>query len=249
MSRLVWHEPGSNLYEAGVDRGVIYPPSTPGVVWNGLLSVVEGTSDADVKAAYLDGHRYHQKRSPGSFTASIEALSVPNELSDIFGLSSPNRRLTPFGLSYRVGSGQGHKIHLVYNATLRPSSRTYSTLAVDAELSTLTWDITTRPNPIGANAATAHIVIDTRVAHEWTVAAIEEVLYGSDILDSSLPSPDDVLELFEANSIVRITDHGDGTWSAEGPDEAIKMLDANTFEIDWPSAVYISQTAYTIQSL
>jgi hypothetical protein len=58
-----------------------------------------------------------------------------------------------------------------------------------------------------------------------------------------------VLEMFESGAILRIVDHGDGTWTATGPDEAIKMLSSTMFEITWPSAIYIDTETYKISSL
>jgi hypothetical protein len=79
--------------------------------------------------------------------------------------------------------------------------------------------------------------------------ALEDVLYGTDDESPRLPSPEEVFEIFEENAILRIIDNGDGTWTAIGPDSAIEMLDSETFEITWPSAVYIDADTYTISSL
>jgi len=92
-------------------------------------------------------------------------------------------------------------------------------------------------------------VVSADTAYSSAVSDLEDVLYGTATSDPHLPTPDEVLAIFEANSILQIIDNGDGTWTAIGPDDAITMLDANTFQIDWPSAVYIDANFYTIHSL
>lgn len=249
MVRLMWHEPGSRRYEAGVDRGVLYPEVGPGLAWNGLISVSEQTTEADSRRLYLDGVGHAQRRRPGSFQAKVTAYSYPAILDELQGLSFTNSKPKPFGLSYRVQSDRGYLIHVVYNAMVVGSGSEYTTIGNGADPSNFSWDIFTRPNPLGSIASTAHMVIDTGIAHQSAVDAIEEILYGGNFSEPRLPSLDETLEIFESNSIVRITDHGDGTWSAEGPDSVIRMLDETTFEIDWPSAVYISEDTYRIKSL
>lgn len=63
------------------------------------------------------------------------------------------------------------------------------------------------------------------------------------------PTLEELLDIFESGVILRITDHGDGTWTADGPDSAIQMLTESMFRITWPSAVYISADTYQISSL
>ena len=75
------------------------------------------------------------------------------------------------------------------------------------------------------------------------------MIYESSETSARLPEPQEIFDLFEDASILKITDHGDGSWTAEGPDEAIQMLDATSFEITWPSAVYLSSGTYRISSL
>ena len=46
MTKLEWDKVDERLYEVGLDHGVLYVPSTPGVydngfAWNGLVSLEE----------------------------------------------------------------------------------------------------------------------------------------------------------------------------------------------------------------
>lgn len=242
MTRLVWDQ-ADNRYEAGVDRGVFYPLSGPGEVWNGLTAVQESPSDADERRRYIDGRSVRSRRRPGDFAGRIEAFTYPQSLHDHALIPRKQRN---FGLSYRTMTGPDtYKTHLVYNILLGPTSGVYD----QEEHTPFSWDFTTTPVVIPGMKPSAHIIVDTSIAYPQTVADFEAMLYGSDEFDAHLPTPTEVLEIFEENSILRIIDHGDGTWTAIGPDDVITMLDPTTFQIDYPTAVYISPDTYTIHSL
>jgi hypothetical protein len=157
---------------------------------------------------------------------------------------TPQQR-THFGLSYRVQTDHGYKIHLVYNALATPSQGNY----VYASASSFSWDLTTRGAKSAEGIYVSHLVIDSEEAYPWTIEALENTLYGTDELPPRLPSPDEVLDIFEENSILRIIDHGDGTWTAIGPDDVVSMIDATTFQINYETAVYIDANTYTVHSL
>jgi hypothetical protein len=95
----------------------------------------------------------------------------------------------------------------------------------------------------------AHLIVDPAVAYSWTITALEDVLYGSDSGPGRLPTPIEVFNLFEVNSILQVAEYSDGTFTVTGPDEAILMLDADTFEISWPSAELAPDGRFTIYSL
>jgi len=103
------------------------------------------------------------------------------------------------------------------------------------------------PGPGGI--VVSHFVIDTSVAYPAAVADLETILYGTETSDARLPDPFELFDFFESHSILLIVDHGDGTWTATGPDDVITMLDPTTFQISWPSAVYVDDVSYTLTSL
>jgi hypothetical protein len=151
----------------------------------------------------------------------------------------------PFGMSYRTMTRDSYKLHVIYNILLAPSSFLHNQAAIKSYL----WDFTTLPVDIPYAVRSAHLVIEANTAYSWTVAALEDVLYGTDEATPRLPSPNDIFSIFEENSILQIIDNGDGSWTAIGPDDVITMLDSTTFQIAWPSAVYIDADSYTIHSL
>jgi hypothetical protein len=242
MTRLVWDQVTERDYETGLDRGVFYPLNGPGHVWNGLQSVEESPSEADFRPRYLDGKKIGNRGRKGEFSATVKAFTYPTTFSS--GLVTPQRR-SHFGLSYRIKTDNGYKIHLVYNALATPSNGNY----VFNDETSFSWSLTTRGITMPDGTNVSHLVIDTNEGYSWTIEALENALYGTEEAAPRLPTPAEVLEIFEENSILRIIDHGDGTWTAIGPDDVISMLDPTTFQIDYSTAVYISEDAYTIHSL
>jgi hypothetical protein len=79
MARIVWGATGERYYETGVDRGVLYVGSLPGVPWNGLTSVNVSSDGGDPKPYYIDGVKYLNLPSPEDFRATITAYTYPSE--------------------------------------------------------------------------------------------------------------------------------------------------------------------------
>lgn len=258
MSRLVWGEPGKRFYETGVDRGVFYPVKGVGVPWNGLMAVSEAPSGEDLSEGYYDGEKFRQQRMGESFSAKLAAFSYPKEFEEYDGLTSighAQQKRKMFRLSYRTRVGNAedpnatYKIHLLYNAVASPSIRSFNSLGSNVNSAPFEWQIDTIPEILSTGEFSAHLIVDETLAYPWAIAALEDILYGSVSSDPRFPEIQEVIDLFENASILRITDNGDGTWTADGPEWAIQMLDADTFEITWPSAVYIDTDTYRISSL
>lgn len=236
MPRLQWR---TGAHEVGVSHGVFYPPDGPGVVWNGLVSVQENPDVTD-QISYLDGVRIRNGHREDSFSATLSAFSFPDPFIDVLG----SRRPRSFGLSYRVETETGYHIHLVYNALPTPSGIEHSQNS-PGEYS---WQLTTTPGVLPVGEVTAHLIIDAAVAYPPVLAALEDTLYGSEAGEATLPSLEDIWNVFDENALLVVVDNGDGTFTVTGPASAITMLDSTTFEITWPSAVYINSDTYKISS-
>lgn len=263
MSRLIWDKVGERFYESGIDRGVLYVDGQPGIAWTGLTSVVEHPSGGSQRAYYIDGVKYLNVPSSEEFEATINAFTYPNEFAQCDGTTQVHHGLfisqqtrKSFGLSYRTrigndltGTDHGYKIHIVYNALATPSQRTNKTFESSIDPFDFSWDITTRPPASTGYKRTAHLVIDSRLTNPQTISAVEDILYGTDSNAARIPSLVELVNVFETNTVLTVTDHGDGTYTVTGPPEAIQMLDSTTFQITWPSAVYIDAESYTISSL
>lgn len=267
MPMLKWGAVGERYFEAGVDRGVIYVDGQDGVAWTGLISVNEAPTGGDPKPYYLDGVKYNNRASREEYKASIEAYTYPPEFApcdgtvelegaQAQGLFISQQPRKPFHFSYRTkigndleGIDKGYKIHIVYNALATPTNKSYKALGKSEDASTFSWDITTMSRVIQGSLTSAHLVIDTREAYPWAVAAIEQKLYGTVDTPAVMPTPDELIALFVDNALLKITDNGDGTWTAEGPDSIISMLDDHTFQINWPSAIMLDDHTYEVRSL
>lgn len=245
MTRISW-EDTDKFYAAGIEKGVLFPRNSPGVPWSGLISVSE-KSDSAPSSLYIDGQKAKDHIVPSVFSGTIEAFTYPDEFEPCIGLDSgiSGQMHEDFGLAYR----DNRSIHLIYNANASPSSDQYQTLGGDVSPVTFSWDITTRPVVVPFARPTSRLVISLDFADPAAVSDLEDYIYGNDSDQPSLPDPSVIIDIFESHTTLRITDLGNGNWRAEGPDSVITMLDSETFQIDWPSAIYIDPETYRIFSL
>ncbi len=262
MPKLTWGDVGQRFYESGVDRGVLYVGSDPGVSWSGLVSVSETVIGGESKSFYFDGIKYSNTSSAEEYGATIEAFTYPDEFAvcdgteiPLSGLYVTHQRRRQFGFSYRtkigndtLGADYGYKIHLVYNALAQPSQRANKSISDTVDPNNFSWTITTRPPAIENFRRTSHIVIDTRLASPDVLSAIETIIYGSDAAAARLPTIAEVFDIFAASALFIVTDNGDGTFTATGPDYLVGMIDDTTFQIESPYAIYLDDTTYTLSS-
>lgn len=264
MPKLTWSEPEKRLYEAGVDRGVLYPLSTAGVPWNGLVSVNEAPSGGGANPFYLDGVKHLNRPESEEFAATLEAFTYPPEFEEcdgtlelVDGLFAGHQRRKPFGLSYRTRIGSaadpnaGYRIHLIYNITADPTERNHQTLSEDPTLETFSWALTAIPKKFAGAKPTAHLVVDTTKAEPSTVMSLESILYGTDSSAASLPEPADLIELFTSglptDSFI-VTDNGDGTFTVTGSDAEVGSPIDGVFTLSSDNVVDNGDQTYTATS-
>lgn len=221
MAKLVWDKSGERLFETGVSKGVLYPQVNGaypnGVVWNGLTSVTESPSGADITDLWADNIKYASIRAAESFGATIEAYTYPDEFAAcdgsaelVSGVFLGQQKRTPFGLSYRTQIGsdtdtfaeEAYKLHIIYNATAAPSERSYSTMNESADAVTFSWELSTTPVPVTGHKPTASLTIDSSKVDPAKLADLELVLYGDDDSAPRLPLPDEVASLMLGTSVV-----------------------------------------------
>lgn len=214
MSKLVWDKSGEHFYETGVDRGVLYPMTSgtyeAGVAWNGLTAVNESPSGGEATALYADNIKYLNLMSVEELGLSIEAYTYPDEFAECDGskeikpgvtVGQQNRK--HFGFAYRTlvgndedGTDLGYKIHLVYDCLASPSEKGHSTVNDSPEAMQFSWDISTTPIAVKGFKPTASITIDSTKVPEGVLKGIEELLYGAENSDPTLPSPATIAGLF-----------------------------------------------------
>ena len=263
MTALVWGAPGERLYESGVDRGVLYPPNSPGVVWNGLISVTERVSGNEGSPVYFDGVKFANVLALGEFSASVKAFSYPDEFRELEGVLSvgnglyvTNQQLTRFGMTYRTrigndeeGYDHGYRIHVLYNLTAVPAEKVFRTLSNDNNPLEFEWTVTAIPEPTDEFRPTAHLIFDTREMSPDLVRDVEETLYGTALDEPRLPPLATLTSFIDEWVIIRITDNFDGTYTIEAPDNLLTMLDATTFQLIQANAVFIDANTFNISSL
>lgn len=261
MPKLEWNTAGSRLYEAGVDRGVLYIDGQPGVPWNGLKSVNESPTGGDATAYYIDGVKYLNTPASEEFEGTISAFTYPDLFSECDGTYQPRsglfinqQRRKSFGFSYRTKIGNelndtlGYKIHLIYNALAEPAERNNESLADDNDPNDFSWKITTKPPAMDGYRPTSHIVIDSRSTDPSILSLVEDILYGTEEDTARLPSWAELLGVYDSISSLTVVDNGDGTWTATAPFDVIRFTDIDVFEITSSAAEYIDEDTYTLSS-
>lgn len=262
MTKLMWDQIGERIYESGVDRGVLYLADGSGVPWNGLINVTETKTGGEGSPIYFDGVKVADHAIPGDFAATLKAYTYPDDFLEYEGvvesengLFIANQQPRRFGLSYRTkigndeeGSGLGYKIHILYNLTAIPSQKSYQTDRDNSAME-FEWSISAIPGETPGFRPTAHLILDTRHMNPLLLADIESTLYGTDFVNARLPPISTLVNFISNWVIIRITDNGDGTWTADGPDNLITMLDATTFQIIQANATYLDADTYMISDL
>lgn len=263
MTKIVWDEMGSRLYEVGIDRGAFYPLTGGGFAWNGLTSVTETIANANETIHFMDGTKFLNQLSIGEYSANIQAFTYPDEFSeyDGYGESATSyQERKEFNLSYRSlvgndveGSDHAYKLHLVYNCLASPTAHDFNTVGASQDPTNFSWNITTRPIAVPNSRPTAHIVIDTTRAYSGILSAIEDILYGTTGVEPRFPTIEEVIDLFAENSPFIIIDHGDGLFTAIGADDYdqahVTLLEPTVFELKSPSVVMIDEVTYSATTL
>lgn len=213
MAALTWDGTGERQYESGTDHGVLYPQSVggygTGVPWNGLTAVTLSPSGAEATDLYADNIKYGSMRSAEIFAFTIEAYTCPKEFYECDGTVAAadgvyigQQKRKTFGFSYRSKIGddtsddKGYKLHLIYGATASPSEKAYQTINDSPEAITFSWECETTPVALTGHQPTAHIEIDSTVANAGKLVELEKKLYGDTSTEAELPTPDEVIAIF-----------------------------------------------------
>lgn len=205
----------------------------------------------------MDGRKYQKRRQRESFMATLTAFTYPMEFEEYDGYSDSHmtqQRRKKFNLSYQTRVGNdlqgmdlGYQIHLVFNALATPSDKAYKTVDSGIDPTKFSWQISTTPE-VFPESSGAHLIVSSLSAYPGALTPLEEMLYGTVDTTPRFPTAEELFDIFENAALLKIIDHGDGTWTAIGPDEWIQMLDSTSFAITTPSAHYTSEDTYRISS-
>lgn len=217
MAVMTWHGTGTREIEAGVSDVALFTMGTSayntGVPWNGVTAINENPSGADVTDLYADDIKYASMRAAEKFGFSIEAYTYPSAWAECDGsaeattgvyLGQQNRKA--FGLVYKSkigdethpGMDKGYKLHIIYNSTASPSSRTYTTIGENPDALSFSWEANSTPVEVTGYKATCEIVIDSTKANSTNLTTLLGMIYGTSNTDPTLPAPDTVISTMSA---------------------------------------------------
>lgn len=244
MAAISFNTPSEKDVVSGLDRCIVYNYNSfeP---WSGIVSIDSSYTDGETTITYVDGSANRAQTTLTGFEATVVCYSFPEVIEDVL-----------FGMCYRVYTNQAqteYDLHLVYGCKAKMDGLSFVTLTRDPNIQHFSFDISTTPEyiPIKGFQPGSHLIIRTNKLWEEAIFEIESTLYGTENEDPRLPSIDEVIEILERFVYLRITDHGDGSWTAEEINTSgiITMLDSTTFEIDWDSGRFVDDEIYTIHSL
>ncbi len=223
MTVLEWDRVAEKVFEAGVDKGVLYLPNAQGEyveghAWNGLISVSESPSGAESNKQYANNKVYLNLMSAEEFAATIEAFTYPDKFAECDGSAElapgvfvSQQRRKSFGLSYRSlvgndtdGTDYGYKLHLVYDGLAAPTEKTHTTLNESPEAGTFSWEISTTPVNVPGHRPSATITIDSTKVDAAKLAELEAILYGTAGVDARLPLPAEIIALFNGAASIEV---------------------------------------------
>ena len=216
MSKLKWDQIGERFYETGVDKVVLFPMESTGqygqgVAWNGISAVNESPSGAEATPLYANNGKYLNLISNEDFAATIEAFMYPDEFEECDGSKEiapgvviGQQKRKAFGLAYRTllgndvdGNDHGYKLHLVYGCLAAPSEHNHSTVNDSPEAGTMSWSVSTTPVEVADAKPTATVTIDSTKADKAKLKKLEDMIYGTDQAESTLPLPAEVISLMK----------------------------------------------------
>lgn len=216
MSKLVWDQTGTRLYETGVEQAAIFPMqgSTYGAgeAWNGLTAVTESPSGAEKTALWANNKKYGELISAEEFGGTIEAYTYPDGFAECNGekkiaqgVTAGQQTRKPFGLVYKTligndteGIKHGYKLHFVYNATVSPSEKANNTVNESPEAGTMSWEFSTTPVEVEGCDPSAHITINSTDCDEAKLKAVEDAVYGSESGEPKMLLPDEIVAIVGA---------------------------------------------------
>jgi hypothetical protein len=244
VTRLKWGDQPP-MYDMGVDRGVLYLDGVA-VPWNGLVSVDEKATGGVDTDHYFDGNRVHISQEAEDFEATISAYTYPDAFAEYNGYSERNE-YRRFGFSYRTQHADNFKIHLVYNVLVRDDSRTWVTDSDSPQPSLFAWDIYGAAVPVPGASPAARLTMEAP-SDPSVLGVLEDILYGTTTTQPRLPYPAELVELYEAATLLRVTYNADGTYTASGPDSMVHLLEDGQFEINAPTAFLVETGLFTVNS-
>lgn len=209
--KLRWDQIGEKYYETGDKEAVFYKQAADGTypvgeAWSGITGFTESPEGADTTDLWADDQKYLSIRATETYGFTITAYAFPVSFMECDGTAIPvagvllgqqARKAFGFVIKTTVGNDidfndHAYKLHLVYGATVNPSSRDYSTVNDSPEAVEFSWDGTTTPINVPGFKPISCITIDSRTANPNALEALEQKLFGVDGIISYGSDAEDV---------------------------------------------------------
>ena len=230
---LKWDVIGKREFETGVSNTALYPINDlgvyeDGVAWSGITSVKVSPDGAEETPMYADNIKYLSLTSAENVKGSVDAFTYPPEfavndgsLELIPGVYMSQQERRAFGLVWltivgndTLGNSYGEKLHILYNAKVAPSERSYETINETPNAITFSWAFTTSPVDVSEwsehlKRPLAYITIDSTKVKKAVYDAIKAIAYGtaateepeSAAIPAKMPTLDLIMPLIAAEIV------------------------------------------------
>ena len=84
----------------------------------------------------------------------------------------------------------------MYNALAIPTYVEYETVGETIKVTRRKWLINATPPNLTYRRGTSHILVDSTQTDPVVLAAVEDTLYGTDLIDPDFPSQTDLISIF-----------------------------------------------------
>lgn len=213
MTKLQWNLPGSKKYETGVDRGVLFHLDgsgeySDGEAWQGLTNVTKSPSGGEANKQYADNQVWLNILSVEEMGLTIECFMYPDGFKRYDGLvelapgvSIGQQPRHPFGFCWRSmivddAGNEAYKLHFAWGCQAAPTEVANNTVNDTPEPVPFSYTVSTTPVPVENHKPTSYLEIDSSKVDPADLMVLEQVIYGTDLVDPRLPTPDAIAALF-----------------------------------------------------
>lgn len=208
-------------------------------LWPGVISFSEEKTTGILRKPVYDGLVAGNIFSAPTYSGKIECYTYPSFLDEGDSFIGD--------LSFRTEVEGGYYLYLLYDCSIFFESHSGYETMINVAPSTFKWGVLGLINPDGTTRDPIRVRIDSRLADSEAMSIVEEILKGSEDSPPRIPSIKEIEQILQINATLIVTDNGDGTYKAEGPDSVVYKTSETEFAISWPSVVIFHGTEGTFQ--
>lgn len=242
MNRMLWDQID---LQRGISSVVIFDELPVPV--GGVTGIeLDGDPDTNFKG-YYDGVPYRKRAHVNRLTGVLHVVTLPLIFHTESGpvSESPMARNKRFNMCYMEGSD---KLHILYQISFDSVYGSHETINADNDR-LQEYELEFSVGGLRQDKTNySHVLLDFTETPTALKEQILDVVFGTPGNLARLPNPDKLLSMFEPHAIFVVVDHGDGTWTATGPDEYFTFGPNSYFEISTPTAHLFGTDKYTLSS-